>query len=147
MQFLADQPATGPRAARVSGMSILLPAMANSLLISLTPAEALAVNPDRVQRLPSIDCNLADQLKVYRATRRATETVFNGALRDYFADAKDTMLITRRLDRNDRATAVGRHPDAVVGRSESRVAVAGPQARPQTVPDGSARDISQTTTR
>jgi hypothetical protein len=64
---------------------------------------------NRVQRHPMIDADLAQQLKVYCAARRATETsVFNAALRDYFADAKDTTLIMRRLDRNDRATAVVR---------------------------------------
>lgn len=64
---------------------------------------------DRVQRHPWIDRDLARQLKVYCAARRATETsVFNAALRDYFADAKDTTLVMRRLDRNDRATAVVR---------------------------------------
>lgn len=64
---------------------------------------------DRVQRHPWIDRDLARQLKVYCAARRATETsVFNAALRDYFADAKDATLVMRRLDRNDRATAVVR---------------------------------------
>jgi hypothetical protein len=63
----------------------------------------------RVQRHPWIDLDLARQLKVYCAVRRATETsVFNAALRDYFADAKDSTLIMRRLDRNDRGTAVVR---------------------------------------
>jgi hypothetical protein len=63
----------------------------------------------RVQRHPWIDVDLARQLKVYCAARRAPETsVFNAALRDYFADAKGTTLIMRRLDRNDRATAVVR---------------------------------------
>lgn len=63
----------------------------------------------RVQRHPWIDLDLARQLKVYCAARRATETsVFNAALRDYFADAKDATLIMRRLDRNDRAVAVVR---------------------------------------
>jgi hypothetical protein len=63
----------------------------------------------RVQRHPWIDVDLARQLKVYCAAQRAPETsVFNAALRDYFADAKDTTLIMRRLDRNDRATAVVR---------------------------------------
>jgi hypothetical protein len=67
------------------------------------------VKPDRVQRWPWIDVDLARQLKVYCATKRATETsVFNAALRDYFADVKDTTLIMRRLDRNDRAIAVVR---------------------------------------
>ena len=67
------------------------------------------MKPDRVQRWPWIDVDLARQLKVYCATRKATETsVFNAALRDYFADAKDTTLIMRRLDRNDRAIAVVR---------------------------------------
>jgi hypothetical protein len=65
------------------------------------------VKQDRVQRHPWIDRDLARQLKVYCAARRATETsVFNAALRDYFADAKDATLVMRRLDRNDRATAV-----------------------------------------
>ena len=63
----------------------------------------------RVQRHPMIDADLSQQLRVYCATKRVTETaVFNGALRDYFADAKDTALIMRRLDRNDRAIAVAR---------------------------------------
>ena len=63
----------------------------------------------RVQRHPWIDLDLARQLKAYCAARRATETsVFNAALRDYFADAKDATLIMRRLDRNDRAVAVVR---------------------------------------
>jgi hypothetical protein len=67
------------------------------------------VKQDRVQRHPWIDRDLARQLKVYCAARRATETsVFNAALRDYFADAKDATLVMRRLDRNDRATAVVR---------------------------------------
>ena len=62
---------------------------------------------DRLQCHPRIDRELARQLKLYCANRRATETsVFNAALRDYFADAKDATLIMRRLDRNDRATAV-----------------------------------------
>jgi hypothetical protein len=64
---------------------------------------------DRVQRHPWIDRDLSQQLKVYCAARRATETsVFNAALRDYFADAKDSTLIMRRLDRNDRGVAVVR---------------------------------------
>jgi hypothetical protein len=180
------------------------------------------VKLDRVQRWPWIDRDLAGQLKVYCATGWAPETsVFNATLRDYFADAKDTTLIMRRLDRNDRAIAVGRqavevlsetfvaymqshftstpempdeqrrlgaitarrrldevldaaarrlagggrlldllpqdhladdeqrrdHLDAVAGRVESRVAVASPPVGPKTVPDGSARDISQTTKR
>ncbi len=63
----------------------------------------------RVQRHPWIDLDLARQLKTYCAARRATETsVFNAALRDYFADAKDSTLVMRRLDRNDRAVAVVR---------------------------------------
>ena len=63
----------------------------------------------RVQRHPWIDLDLARQLKAYCAARGATETsVFNAALRDYFADAKDSTLIMRRLDRNDRAVAVVR---------------------------------------
>lgn len=63
----------------------------------------------RVQRHPWIDLDLARQLKAYCAARRATETsVFNAALRDYFADAKDATLIMRRLDRNDRGVAVVR---------------------------------------
>jgi DNA invertase Pin-like site-specific DNA recombinase len=67
------------------------------------------VKQDRVQRHPWIDRELACQLKIYCAARRATETsVFNAALRDYFADAKDATLVMRRLDRNDRATAVVR---------------------------------------
>lgn len=64
---------------------------------------------DRVQRHPWIDRDLARQLRTYCTTRRATETaVFNAALRDYFADAKDATLIMRRLDRNDRASAAVR---------------------------------------
>jgi hypothetical protein len=67
------------------------------------------VKEHRVQRHPWIDLDLARQLKVYCAARRATETsVFNAALRDYFADAKDSTLVMRRLDRNDRAVAVVR---------------------------------------
>lgn len=63
----------------------------------------------RVQRHPWIELDLARQLKVYCAARRATETsVFNAALRDYFADAKDSTLVMRRLDRNDRDTAAVR---------------------------------------
>jgi len=63
----------------------------------------------RIQRHPWIDLDLARQLKAYCAARRATETsVFNAALRDYFADAKDATLVMRRLDRNDRAVAVVR---------------------------------------
>ncbi len=63
----------------------------------------------RVQRHPWIELDLARQLKAYCAARRATETsVFNAALRDYFADAKDSTLVMRRLDRNDRAVAVVR---------------------------------------
>ena len=63
----------------------------------------------RVQRHPWVDLDLARQLKVYCAARGATETsVFNAALRDYFADAKDSTLVMRRLDRNDRGTAVVR---------------------------------------
>ena len=63
----------------------------------------------RVQRHPWIELDLARQLKAYCAARRATETsVFNAALRDYFADAKDSTLIMRRLDRNDRGVAVVR---------------------------------------
>ena len=64
---------------------------------------------DRVQRHPWIDRDLARQLEIYCTARRATATsVFNAALRDYFADAKDATLIMRRLDRNDRAVAVVR---------------------------------------
>jgi hypothetical protein len=67
------------------------------------------VKQQRLQRHPWIDLDLARQLKAYCAARRATETsVFNAALRDYFADAKDSMLVMRRLDRNDRAVAVVR---------------------------------------
>jgi hypothetical protein len=67
------------------------------------------VKQHRVQRHPWIDLDLARQLKTYCAARRATETsVFNAALRDYFADAKDSTLVMRRLDRNDRAVAVVR---------------------------------------
>jgi len=67
------------------------------------------VKQQRCQRHPWIDLDLARQLKAYCAARRATETsVFNAALRDYFADAKDSTLIMRRLDRNDRAVAVVR---------------------------------------
>lgn len=63
----------------------------------------------RIQRHPWIDVDLAKQLKEYCASRRATETsVFNAALRDYFADARDATLIMRRLDRNDRGVAVVR---------------------------------------
>jgi hypothetical protein len=63
----------------------------------------------RIQRHPWIDVDLAKQLKTYCASRRATETsVFNAALRDYFADARDATLVMRRLDRNDRAVAVVR---------------------------------------
>ncbi len=63
----------------------------------------------RIQRHPWIDVDLAKQLKAYCASRRATETsVFNAALRDYFADARDATLIMRRLDRNDRGVAVVR---------------------------------------
>jgi hypothetical protein len=63
----------------------------------------------RVQRHPWIDLDLARQLKAYCAARGATETsVFNAALRDYFAEAKDSTLVMRRLDRNDRAVAVVR---------------------------------------
>lgn len=62
---------------------------------------------NRLQCHPRIDRELARQLKIYCTNRRATVTsVFNAALRDYFADAKDATLIMRRLDRNDRATAV-----------------------------------------
>lgn len=79
------------------------------------------MKPDRVQRWPWIDVDLARQLKVYCATKRTTETsVFNAALRDYFADVKDTTLIMRRLDRNDRAIAVVRQ--AVEIQSETLVA-------------------------
>jgi hypothetical protein len=67
------------------------------------------VKEHRVQRHPWIEFDLARQLKAYCAARRATETsVFNAALRDYFADAKDSTLIMRRLDRNDRGVAVVR---------------------------------------
>jgi hypothetical protein len=67
------------------------------------------VKQQRLQRHPWIDLDLARQLQAYCAARRATETsVFNAALRDYFADAKDSTLIMRRLDRNDRAVAVVR---------------------------------------
>jgi hypothetical protein len=67
------------------------------------------VKQHRVQRHPWIDHDLARQLKAYCAARGATETsVFNAALRDYFADAKDSTLVMRRLDRNDRAVAVVR---------------------------------------
>jgi hypothetical protein len=67
------------------------------------------VKPDRVQCHPRIERDLARQLKLYCVERRATEaSVFNAALRDYFADAKDATLIMRRLDRNDRAVAVVR---------------------------------------
>jgi hypothetical protein len=67
------------------------------------------VKQHRVQRHPWIDLDLARQLKTYCAARRETETsVFNAALRDYFADAKDSTLVMRRLDRNDRAVAVVR---------------------------------------
>jgi len=67
------------------------------------------VKTHRIQRHPWIDLDLSRQLKVYCAARRATETsVFNAALRDYFADTKDSTLIMRRLDRNDRAVAVVR---------------------------------------
>lgn len=67
------------------------------------------MKPDRVQRWPWIDRDIAHQLKVYCAARRVTETsVFNAALRDYLAEAKDMTLIMRRLDRNDRAVAVVR---------------------------------------
>jgi hypothetical protein len=67
------------------------------------------VKEHRVQRHPWIELDLARQLKVYCAARRATETsVFNAALRDYFADAKDSTLVMRRLDRNDRDTAAVR---------------------------------------
>ena len=63
----------------------------------------------RVQHHPRVDLDLARQLKVYCAARRATETsIFNAALREYLADAKDSTLIIRRLDRNDRGTAVVR---------------------------------------
>jgi hypothetical protein len=63
----------------------------------------------RVQRNPRIEAALAQQLKAYCAARRITETsVFNAALADYFADAKDSTLIMRRLDRNDRAIAAVR---------------------------------------
>jgi hypothetical protein len=64
------------------------------------------MKPHRVQRNPRIDAALAQQLKTYCISRRITETsVFNAALADYFADAKDSTLIMRRLDRNDRAIA------------------------------------------
>lgn len=67
------------------------------------------MKPDRVQRWPWIDRDIAQQLKVYCSARRVTETsVFNAALRDYLAEAKDMTLIMRRLDRNDRAVAVVR---------------------------------------
>jgi hypothetical protein len=67
------------------------------------------VKKSRVQHHPRIAAELSQQVKVHCAARRATETaVFNAALRDYFADAKDTTLIMRRLDRNERATAVVR---------------------------------------
>ncbi len=67
------------------------------------------MKPDRGQRWPWIELDLARQLTVYCAKKGATETsVFNAALRDYFADASDTTLIMRRLDRNDRAIAVTR---------------------------------------
>jgi hypothetical protein len=108
--FLAYQPATGRGDARVSGMSVGLPAMGNRFLIGF--------------------CLLS-----------------NPALRDSFPHTKETTLIMRRRDRNDRAIAVGRQAHAVTDRGESRVALAGPPVRPKTVPDGSARDISQTTTR
>ena len=79
------------------------------------------MKPDRVQRWPWIDRDLANQLKVYCAARRITETsVFNAALRDYLAEAKDMTLIMRRLDRNDRAVAVVRQ--AVEMLSETFVA-------------------------
>ena len=62
---------------------------------------------NRLQCHPRIDRELARQLKIYCTNRRTTVTsVFDAALRDYFADAKDATLIMRRLDRNDRATAV-----------------------------------------
>lgn len=67
------------------------------------------MKPDRVQRWPWIDRDLAQQLKVYCAAKRVTETsVFNAALQDYFTDTKDMTLVMRRLDRNDRAVAVVR---------------------------------------
>jgi hypothetical protein len=67
------------------------------------------MKPDRVQRHPRIDRALARQLRLYCVERRATETsVFNAALRDYFADAKDATLVMRRLDRNDRTVAAVR---------------------------------------
>ena len=72
-------------------------------------ARMASMKDHRVQRHPWIDLDLARQLKVYCAARRATETsVFNAALRDYFADAKDSTLVMRRLDRNDRGNAVVR---------------------------------------
>ena len=79
------------------------------------------MKPDRVQRWPWIDRDIAQQLKVYCSARRVTETsVFNAALRDYLAEAKDMTLIMRRLDRNDRALAVVRQ--AVEMLSETFVA-------------------------
>ena len=79
------------------------------------------MKPDRVQRWPWIDRDIAQQLKVYCTARRVTETsVFNAALRDYLAEAKDMTLIMRRLDRNDRAMAVVRQ--AVEMLSETFVA-------------------------
>jgi hypothetical protein len=70
---------------------------------------AFAVRKKGVQRHPRIEVELSQQLRVHCAARKVTETsVFNAALRDYFADANDTTLIMRRLDRNDRAIAVVR---------------------------------------
>lgn len=53
---------------------------------------------------PYLTHELHQHLKTYCATKGVSESsVVESALREYFADSRDSALVMRRLDRNDRA--------------------------------------------
>lgn len=67
------------------------------------------------QLFPYVSVEVQQTLKTYCAAKGVTDSaVVESALREYFADARDSALVMRRLDRNDRTTERARQELALL---------------------------------